>query len=182
MQPLVQRVRMRFFGAAAFVAAVAILIHVAPTEDSAQWVSNIAYVLGAAAGARWAWLGSRRHTGSARRCWRLIAAAQLAWLVANGIWGWHESVLRTPVPVPSVFDLFYGLAMVLLLLGLGSLVAPRLRSASPLRAVLDVLLVVSGLFYVVWTVVLADLPAMGWSAEHAITWLYPCLDLALAGL
>ena len=176
------RVKGRVIGAAALVALVAALIHLVPDEGTKQWISNIGYVVGTAVSARWAWAGARRRKGLSRRGWQLIAAAQGAFLVANAIWAWHESVLRVPIAVPSIFDPFYALAMFLMLAGLGVLVAPRLRSASPTRVVLDVLLVVTGLFYVVWTTVLHDLPGLGWSAERAITWLYPACDLALAGL
>ncbi|HYD11100.1 MAG TPA: hypothetical protein VEA78_13445, partial [Acidimicrobiales bacterium] len=175
-----ETVRRGLGGTVAFAAVVALLLHVVTDPHLAQWISNLAYVGGSAGGAWLAFGGARRRRGTARHAWRAIGAGQLSWLVANAIWGVHESILGEHLPVPSVFDVFYGLAMLLVLVGVTLLVAPQLRAASPARTVLDVLLVAASGFYVAWVTLLRDLPELGWSAERAVTWLYPTFDVALA--
>ena len=160
--------------------AVTLALMVVSDQAAARWISNAGYVIGAAGALAATVVGSRRRTGLQRRGWQLIAGAAACWLVANSIWGWYESIIQQTVPVPSLFDLFYAGATVLLLAGVTLLVAPLLRSASPVRVAFDVLLMGASLFYVTWSFVLSDLPGLGWGAEHAITWAYPIFDVALA--
>jgi diguanylate cyclase (GGDEF)-like protein/PAS domain S-box-containing protein len=163
----------------ALVVVVGGLLALVPDAPTAQWVSNLSYVAGSGIATVFVVVGARRRTGAARRGWYLVAAAEACWLVANAMWGWAESIAHHRLPVPSTFDALYLSAMVLLIAGVAVLVTPLLRSASPVRVVLDGLLVATSLFYVAWVVLLSKLPDLDWGAQQAVTWTYPIFDIGL---
>jgi diguanylate cyclase (GGDEF)-like protein/PAS domain S-box-containing protein len=165
-----------------FAAFVFLLLVLEPFGSGAsRAVGDGSYLGCAAAGCALAVVGARRRHGTARLPWFLFAGAEACWAIANGIWLGYDVVGR-PVPVPSAFDVFYFSAAALLVTGVAVLARGTLRAASPLRVVLDGLLVVSSLFYVAWSVLLSHLPGIAWNAERALTWAYPIVDLALASV
>ncbi|MEA3055982.1 MAG: hypothetical protein QOD30_1414, partial [Actinomycetota bacterium] len=165
---------------AVFAAFVFVLLVAQPFGDGgARAVGDGSYIVCAIAGCALTIVGARRRRGVIRLPWFLFAGAEACWAIANGIWLGYDIAGR-PVPVPSAFDVFYFSAAALLITGVAVLARGTLRAASPLRVVLDGLLVVSSLFYVTWSLLLTHLPGMAWNADRALTWAYPVVDLALA--
>ncbi|MEN3272244.1 MAG: hypothetical protein V7636_1005 [Actinomycetota bacterium] len=165
-----------------FAAFVFVLLVAQPFgADGSRVFGDGAYIVSSLAGCGLAIVGARRRHGVARLPWFLFAGAEACWSIANGIWLGYEIAGR-PVPVPSAFDAFYFSAAALLITGVAVLARGTLRAASPLRVVLDGLLVVTSLFYVTWSLLLTNLPGMAWNADRALTWAYPVVDLALASV
>jgi len=167
---------------ALFAAFVFALLVIQPFgADASSTIGSGAYIVGAVGGCALTIVGARRRRGAARLPWFLFAAAEASWVIANAIWLGYDLVGR-PVPVPSAFDAFYFGAAALLITGVAVLARGTLRAASPLRVVLDGLLVVSSLFYVTWSLLLTHLPGMAWNADRALTWAYPVVDITLASV
>jgi PAS domain S-box-containing protein len=174
---------------AAIVAVLGGLLVLQPFGDRASSVvGNSGYLLGAGLGFVFALAGARRRHGRARLPWLCVAGAQLCWLVANGYWMTFEWVRANPLPFWSPYDLgafgdvVYLTASALLIAAVGVLLRGAVAAASPLRLVLDSLLVAASLFYVTWALLLRDLPALGWDVDRAVTWAYPVFDVGLAAV
>ena len=152
-------------------------------------VGNVGYLLAAGLGLVFALAGATRRPRHARLPWLCIAGAQLCWLVANGYWMSYTWILEHPLPLPSPYDLGGGFGDLVYLTAAGLVAAAvvmlmrsAVASASPLRLVLDSLLIFVSLLYITWALVLHDLPRVDWNVGRAITWAYPVFDIGLAAV
>ena len=118
----------------------------------------------------------RSTTAPGRRAWTLIGLAFAAYAFGDIAWFNIEVVLEAQ-PYPSVADVGYIAFYPLLLLGLFAL--PRERSENPLRAVLDMMIVVIGAVTVVWWLILEPVAAATDSGglETIVALAYPVGDL-----
>jgi diguanylate cyclase (GGDEF)-like protein len=115
--------------------------------------------------------------GRLRAAWTALTVGLIGWAAGDAIWAYHELVLNR-FPFPSAADAAY------LVLPIGACTAmllfPSARSMqSPIRLVLDGVIVATALFLVSWFTVLR--PVYGAGAESrlatAISLAYPASDL-----
>lgn len=136
--------------------------------------------LAAAVCARAAW----RHNGRPRLAWSLIAAALGSWGTGELLWMllevvWHKT------PFPSVADVGYLAGFPLAAAGVVLFPVVRKQGRhSPLRSLLDALLVSASVFLVGWVTVLHPLvdASSGRAIEQAISLAYPISDVVLVAV
>lgn len=116
---------------------------------------DLATVGVAAAAAISCGVAARHHDGKARRFWRLLAAALVAWTFGEAAWAYYDFALGGNVPVPSYADIGYigaiPLAVAALLAHPGNYGSRRMR----VRAALDGFVLATALLFLSWTFVLS---------------------------
>jgi diguanylate cyclase (GGDEF)-like protein len=119
----------------------------------------------------------RRVAGSARYGWALIGAGVASWSLGELIWCYYE-LIRGWAPYPSLADLFYLLALLLMIAGMLALFTAR---RGTVRVLLDAFIVSASLLFVSWALIMD--PKIGGS--HGGRWrtvlglAYPIGDVAL---
>ena len=140
-------------------------------------IADAAFIPLGVLGTAFALLAARRARNSAkRRAWIVIGVAFAAYLAGDVAWFWLEVVLETE-PYPSVADVGYLAFYPLLLVGL--LALPRERPENPVRALLDLAIVLVGSGTVVWWLVLEPVAVATASGgvETLVALAYPVGDL-----
>jgi diguanylate cyclase (GGDEF)-like protein len=120
----------------------------------------------------------RRVAGSARYGWALIGAGAGAWALGQLIWCYYELIKGRNLPYPSLADVFYLLALPLMIAGMLALFTAQ---RGTVRALLDALIVSTSLLFVSWALIIG--PNMdvqqGSGFRAALGLAYPIGDVAL---
>lgn len=145
-------------------------------------ISDLGFLPVEAAAAAFAWRAARLADLSerARRGWRLMALALLAWGLGDGIWcllevGWDQS------PFPSVADVFYLSFYPLLMAGVARVTPSQFDPPARLRLLLDALTVTVAAAAAVWVFDVS--PVIGGPEgflAHALNVAYPVGDVLMA--
>ena len=93
----------------------------------------------------------RRVAGSARYGWALIGAGMAAWMLGQLIWCYYELIKGWVMPYPSLADVFYLLALPLMIAGMLALFTAR---RGTVRALLDAFIVGASLLFVSWALLI----------------------------
>jgi diguanylate cyclase (GGDEF)-like protein len=124
-------------------------------------------------------VGVRIHRPDQVWPWYLMAAGQVLWIVADGLFNWYETVLKIS-PFPSLADAFYLAGYPVIAVGLLLLIRAR-RSKRDLAGTLDAATVTVGLGLLSW-VMLAQ-PTIQSSESSFIAAVvsaaYPAADILL---
>ena len=122
-----------------------------------------------------------RIRGSARPAWLLFGFSSLMSAVGNGMWGWYELVLRTPVPSPSAADYVFLFFAPPVIVGLLILAKRPRGSAAWICLVLDGWLIAGSLFTVSWSMALARTARgdEGNLLQTSVLLAYPVFDILL---
>jgi diguanylate cyclase (GGDEF)-like protein/PAS domain S-box-containing protein len=113
-------------------------------------VDSLGQLAAALAAAGASLVAARRERGRAREGWCLLALSELSWAVGETIWSWYGVVIGRGVPSPSPADPAFLLAMPLALAAMLVFFDPPVGLTSRLRAVVDALIVASGVLVVSW--------------------------------
>jgi hypothetical protein len=124
---------------------------------STRLFDDIATPVAAAGASTMCVLASGRGPRSHRRYWLLMAAACVAWTVAEVLWAIYDVVMSEPVPVPSWADVGYLGAIPLCVGAFLNHPAMRSRTAKRLTATIDGLLVANAVLLLSWMFVLGPL-------------------------
>ncbi|MFC7246572.1 diguanylate cyclase [Catellatospora aurea] len=117
---------------------------------------------------------ARRTTGRTGTAWRLLVAANVAWLFGDSVWAYY--VYTTPggdPPVPTLADAGYLLRFVL------TMVAITIALGLKLRGLLDALLVAAAGAAIGWQVVISPLVPASWDPAAFVTFLYPVFSVII---
>jgi len=129
-----------------------------------------------------AWRTSRQPTLSARtrNAWRLIALADLSFLIASVLWMYFENYLGEQ-PFPSWADAGYLVYYPLMMWGLLALVEKLQNAEQRLSFFLDSCIVLIGGGIVLWHFLLGPIAAAGegWDLKTILSLAYPVGDLIL---
>lgn len=122
---------------------------------------------------------ARREAGYVRRGWLLLGLSSLSWGVGEAIWSYYEVFAGRAVPFPSLADAGFLLAVPLALGGLLCFFSAPVGLTSRLRAVVDALIVASGMLLISWLTVLGPLYRVGGGSVFAqvIGLAYPAGDV-----
>ena len=122
--------------------------------------------------------------GRNRSAWLCFGVSSLMVAFGNGVWGWYEVVLRTPLPVPSIADYAFLMFAPLAILGL-LLLANRPRNlAGWVCLALDGWLIAGSLLTLFWSLALARAAhgAAGSPLRLSMALAYPLLDILLISM
>ncbi|WP_190139786.1 putative bifunctional diguanylate cyclase/phosphodiesterase [Streptomyces longispororuber] len=162
------------------------------TGSALGWGSDrLALIMGdfglsaaAAAAAVSCFLYSRTRRSRFRPAWLLFALSSAMAACGNGVWGWHEVVLREPVPERGFADLFFLCFAPPAIIGLLVLAKRPVTRAGWVCLGLDAWLIGGSLLTLSWSLALAhtaqfDGPGV---AHAALSLAYPLLDIALVSM
>ncbi|GLY26691.1 hypothetical protein Kisp02_00560 [Kineosporia sp. NBRC 101731] len=155
--------------------------HLAQAWLSAVALSGTAILAGLACWVRGIRVRDDRRT---RVTWFLFGGTALAWSFGEFVNGFYAVVRQRESPSPSVADIGFLLAGVLLVAGLLRMVVPEPNAAARIRALVDGLMVSVAVLLVGWVSVLGPtmrLSSTG-SAEKLLLLVYPSADIALITL
>ncbi|MCW7944188.1 phosphodiesterase [Streptomyces hygroscopicus] len=129
-------------------------------------------------------LYARRGRSRFRPAWLLFALSSAMAALGNGIWGWYEVVLDSPVPSPSCADLFFLCFAPPAIVGLLVLAKRPDTKAGWVCLALDAWLIGGSLLTLSWSLALAQAAKFdGPSVAHtALSLAYPLLDIALISM
>jgi hypothetical protein len=152
--------------------------------ESVRVLSDVTIVVLPFAAAAACGLAACRHRGRGRLAWALIAAGLVSWGTGEALWLIIELVLHRS-PFPSVADVGYLAGFPLAAAGI--VLFPVVREQgrhSPLRSLLDALLVSVSVFLVGWVTVLHPLieASSGRMIDQVISLAYPLCDVALVAV
>ncbi|HEV8634098.1 MAG TPA: ATP-binding protein [Chloroflexota bacterium] len=114
-----------------------------------------------------------RMQGRERRSWLLIGLGTLSWGLGMAVWSYYELVLEAKTPFPSLADLGYLGMIPLMFAGLVSLPASERPAEGRIKAVLDAVIVMTGIATVSWFAVLGPV-----YSQADKTWLETLIGLA----
>lgn len=150
--------------------------------DATIWIDDIGEGVAAAIGAVCCFWLTRRVQGRVRLSWWLIGLAAASWGIGEGIWCWYQLVEYVQVPFPSFADLFFLLAVPLLIGGV--LVLGKASGAvlhGP-KAFLEGAIIAGSLLFVSWATALGSV--LGTSGEGSFARIvglaYPVGDIVTA--
>lgn len=168
---------------AAVGAAVAVYLVIVTLRPGTAWTmvvfGDLALVAAPLFAAAACVVAYRRVTGSARYGWALIGAGVAAWAFGQLIWCFYELIRGWIMPYPSLADVFYLLALALMIAGMLALFTVR---RGTVRALLDGFIVSASLLFVSWALLIgpsiidAD-QGSRWRTVVALA--YPIGDVAL---
>ncbi|WP_055493570.1 EAL domain-containing protein [Streptomyces sp. TP-A0356] len=129
-------------------------------------------------------LYARTSRSRFRPAWLLFALSSAMAALGNGIWGWYEVVLDSPVPSPSSADLFFLCFAPPAIVGLLVLAKRPVTKAGWVCLALDAWLIGGSLLTLSWSLALAQAAKFdGPSVAHtALSLAYPLLDIALISM
>ncbi|WP_432038077.1 putative bifunctional diguanylate cyclase/phosphodiesterase [Streptomyces cucumeris] len=129
------------------------------------------------------WYG-RRHSGRMRPAWLLFAASSAMAALGNGVWGWYEVVLGSPVPTPSAADFCFLLFAPPAIVGMLVLAKRPVTRAGWICLGLDAWLIAGSLVTLSWSLALAHTGQAGGEsvARRALSLAYPLLDIVLVSM
>jgi diguanylate cyclase (GGDEF)-like protein len=129
-------------------------------------------------------LARQRSEGRSRRAFSFLFASTLMFALGEYTWGFYELALRRQVPFPSVADLGFLAGYPLAAAATISFPAVPLRLSSPLRTVLDAVIITMSLFYLGWALVLGPTyrAAGGSPLERATGLAYPVADILIVSI
>ncbi|MDO9380408.1 MAG: GGDEF domain-containing protein [Nocardioidaceae bacterium] len=175
--------------AACVVASVAyalLLRHTASVDTRlADDLTNAGQLLASALASAGCAIAARRSVGERRRGWTFVALGAASWSLGQLAWTVYESVLRRPVPFPSIADIGYLLFPVLAGWGLVTWMGRQGRGAARGRDVFDGLIISGSLLVLSWLTVLQPVTEAsgsdGWFSL-TLSLAYPVGDLVLGTL
>ena len=165
--------------------SVAFLVMTVLTRgDNAGWnaADDIAEALAALAATIACAAAARRYRGRARTVWVVLAAACGLWCVGQIHWSWWEITHNAPPPTPSIEDVAFLGSSVCFVAGVLLLIDGAAAKFSRARAVIEGLLIASGLLFLSWALVMDTVwnESEGISAVGRIVLLaYPALDVVM---
>jgi len=127
-------------------------------------------------------LTGRRHAGSMRAFWWLLAAACASWASGEAIWSWYEVIRGVEVPYPSWADVGYLIGTPLAVAAFACHPAAHGRAhGRRLLPLLDGIAAATALLFVSWTLVLSPLwgQSGGMSLGDLIAVAYPFGDVVV---
>ncbi|MFE4451970.1 putative bifunctional diguanylate cyclase/phosphodiesterase [Streptomyces sp. NPDC056796] len=132
-------------------------------------------------------LYARAGGGRFRPAWLLFSLSSAMAAGGNAVWGWYEVVLGSPVPSPSLADLFFLCFAPPAIVGLLVLAKRPVTRAGWVCLVLDSWLIGGSLLTISWSLALAHAAqvanAEGESvARAALSLAYPLLDIVLVSM
>ena len=122
----------------------------------------------------------RLHRPEDRRCWQLIAAGNLCFVLGDGVYDVYEFILHRAVPFPSVADALYLAGYPLIMLGLVRLT--RLRGHRTAReSYADAAIVSIGALALSWHFLVGSYASDSTMDNFAklVTVAYPMMDIAV---
>ncbi|MBA2944709.1 putative bifunctional diguanylate cyclase/phosphodiesterase [Streptomyces himalayensis] len=172
---------------------VLVLVCAAYTAGSAfGWGSDLlAMIMGdfglsaaAAAAAVSCFRFARSRHSRFRPAWLLFALSSAMSALGNGVWGWYEVVLNSPMPTPSYADLFFLCFAPPAIVGLLVLAKRPVTRSGWFCLVLDAWLIGGSLLTLSWSLALAQTAQSEGRgvAQAAFTLAYPLLDIALVSM
>ncbi|HXK13344.1 MAG TPA: HAMP domain-containing sensor histidine kinase [Gaiellaceae bacterium] len=164
-----------FLGAGALAIAVYFLL---PAHGNAQ---SIFYVVIGFASVVAIYVGSIRNLPRGQRLpWQLFALGLLGQVAGDAIYAVYEVSLNREPPVPSIADAFYLGGYPLLALGV-LLILRRLGGQTSRAAILDTLVIFSGVALVQWVFFIDPYNHMHFGTElsRLVTMAYPAVDVLL---
>jgi len=164
-----------FLGAGALAIAVYFLL---PAHGNAQ---SIFYVVIGFASVVAIYVGSIRNLPRGQRLpWQLFALGLLGQVAGDAIYAVYEVSLNREPPVPSIADAFYLCGYPLLALGV-LLILRRLGGQTSRAAILDTLVIFSGVALVQWVFFIDPYNHMHFGTElsRLVTMAYPAVDVLL---
>jgi diguanylate cyclase (GGDEF)-like protein/PAS domain S-box-containing protein len=142
-------------------------------------VDDLGEMMAALIGAAACFVAARREAGFIRRGWLLLGLCSLSWGAGEAIWSYYQLFPGTGVPFPSLADAGFLLAVPLALGGLLCFFSPPVGWTSRVRAVVDALIVSSGILLISWLTVLGQVYRGGSGSVFAqvIALAYPVGDV-----
>jgi signal transduction histidine kinase len=142
---------------------------------------SVFYVVIGAASVATIWVGAARNLPRGRRLpWQLFAFGLLGQVAGDAIFAVYEISLNREPPSPSIADAFYLGGYPLLALGV-LLVLKRLGGQTSRAAILDTLVIFSGVALVQWVFFIDPYNHMRFGTEFArlVAMAYPAMDILL---
>ncbi|HEY2332734.1 MAG TPA: EAL domain-containing protein [Acidimicrobiales bacterium] len=166
-------------GVAAFLVLLTV-VHLSPVPSGRvdRVVSDLAWVASAAVAVLWS-LDDRRPSTRRRRRSVTDAAfvvVPVAWLVSSTIWALYDLILDERVPVPSMADPIYVLALLAAIVGAAWRLRGLVNGVTAVRTVLDGLLLGGSICW------MASVTLVSVDGQASIVWLYPVLGAVGASL
>ncbi|MEV1026302.1 EAL domain-containing protein [Streptomyces sp. NPDC050264] len=154
------------------------------SEEIALFMGDFGLSIAAAVAAVSNFLYARSRRSRFRPAWLLFALSSLMASLGNGVWGWYEVVLRAPVPIPSLADLFFLCFAPPAIIGLLVLAKRPVTKAGWICLGLDAWLIAGSLVTLSWSLALAHTAEFeGESVTRtALSLAYPLLDIALVSM
>lgn len=146
------------------------------------WLDDIGEGVAAALGAICCFWVGRSLSGRPARAWNLLGAASASWAVGEGIWCWYQLARNVEVPFPSFADLFFLLAVPLMVAAVLLLAEESGAATRSLRALLDGAIIAGSLLFVSWATALGVVWHSGGEGPFAqlVGLAYPVGDVVTA--
>jgi diguanylate cyclase (GGDEF)-like protein len=146
------------------------------------WIDDIGEGVAAALGAVACGYAASSKAGLLRLSWYLLAAASASWAIGEGVWCWYQLVANVEVPFPSLADLFFLLAVPLMVAGVLFLAEASGAVTRSMRSLLDGAIIACSLLFVSWATALGTVWSSGGEGLFAriVGLAYPLGDVVTA--
>jgi signal transduction histidine kinase/CheY-like chemotaxis protein len=172
----------RAVGVVVGVSTAFFVVTVLTWGDTAGWnaADDIVEVVAALVAALACAGAAARHQGRARAAWTAFAAGSGLWCVGQIHWSWFEITRSIPPSTPSIEDVAFLGSSVCFVAGVVVLIGGSAPGLSRARAVLEGLMIASGVLFLSWALVLDTV----WTESEGVSVVgrivlmaYPVLDV-----